>query len=87
MGSKVSDMTTNSPQQVLAGRVRRAIEAAGLTDSETSRITNIPRETLRRKLAGVTEFSTSQLHSLAEATGQDLVEWVTEYQNNLQAAS
>ena len=87
MGSKVSDMTTNSPQQVLAGRVRRAIEAAGLSDSEASRITNIPRETLRRKLAGVTEFLPSQLQALAKATGSDLVEWVKEYEHNLQAAS
>lgn len=87
MGSNVSNMTANSPQKALAARVRRAIEAAGLTDSELARTTNIPRETLRRKLAGVGEFSTSQLHALAEATSADLVEWVTEYQTNLQAAS
>lgn len=80
-------MTANSPQKALANRVRRAMEAAGLTDSEASRITNIARETLRRKLAGVGEFSASQLHVLAEATGADLVEWITEYQQNLQAAS
>lgn len=87
MGSKLTNMTANSPQRALAGRVRRAIEAAGLSDSSIARTTNIPRETLRRKLAGASEFSTSQLHALAEATGADLVEWVAEYQHDLQAAS
>lgn len=80
-------MSGNSPQQALAARVRRSVEATGLSDSQLSRTTNIPRETLRRKLAGAGEFSTSQLHALAEATGADLVEWIAEYQNDLQAAS
>lgn len=80
-------MTANSPQQELARRVRRALEAAGLSDAEAARTTNIPRETLRRKLAGATEFLPSQLQALAEATGSDLVEWVKEYELNLRAAS
>lgn len=87
MGSNLPGMTDNSPQQALAVRVRRDLEAAGLSDAEAARVTHIARETLRRKLAGVGEFSTSQLSALAKATGADLVEWIAEYQQNLQAAS
>jgi len=70
---------TETPRDALAAAIRTTATIHALTDSELSRITLIPRETLRRKLAGGSEFTMGELDAIATALHVDLTELVGTY--------
>ena len=65
-------METKTPTEAIAGVLREAAERKGITTSDLSRLTHIARETLRRKLAGKTEFTMGDLDALTRVLGLDL---------------
>lgn len=65
---------TGTPQRV-AARVNAAIERSDLSKSDVSDITGIPRETLRRRLAGINAFDVDELERIAQALGMDWVQF------------
>lgn len=60
---------TGALSQQISARVRMAIEAAEISWAEASRLTDIPRETLRRRLNDVDPFTTDELEMVATALG------------------
>ena len=79
LGITVPCMADRSPREALATEVRRAASIVGFSDAELARRSLIPRETLRRKLAGAHDFTLGELSQIAAATGGDLVAWVDTY--------
>jgi ribosome-binding protein aMBF1 (putative translation factor) len=72
-------MAGTSPREALATTLTNAAESRGISTSELSRETHIPRETLRRKLAGASEFDMGELSTLAAVLDLDLATLATEY--------
>ena len=72
-------MAGTSPREALATTLTNAAESRGISTSELSRETHIPRETLRRKLAGASEFDMGELSTIATVLDLDMSALVTEY--------
>lgn len=56
---------TTTQADRLAAIVDTALATAGISVKSASESAHIPRETLRRRLAGVTPFTIDELHALA----------------------
>ncbi len=65
----------DNPTQTLHSRVRDSFAASGLSLNALAEATGIPRTTLRRKLAGLAEFTFSELIRLAAALDSDVAAW------------
>lgn len=72
-------MAATSQREALATTLTNAAESRGTSISELSRESHIPRETLRRKLAGATEFDMGELSTLADVLELDLAELTNIY--------
>lgn len=62
-----SGHVSTDPLDLIRDEINSTIDAAGISEAELSRRTLIPRSTLARKLAGVTEFTLSELIRVADA--------------------
>jgi len=79
-------MAGTTPTEALATTLTKVAESRGISISELSRVTNIPRETLRRKLAGATEFFMGELFAVSAALDLDVVEVYGVYADARRAA-
>lgn len=72
-------MANTTPERTLGEKLKRARDAVNTSNVELDNRTNIPRESIRRKLDGDTELTLGQLRRLASAVGLDPVALYAEY--------
>lgn len=60
--------------ETIAGRVRAAMDDAGLSEVVLADETHIPRSTLRRRLSGKTDWLTGELTAISARLGVPLLD-------------